>query len=68
MRNGADVVVAMGCGDECPYIPGKRYVDWNVADPHGQPIERVREIRDDIGQRVSDLIHELSSERFIREK
>ncbi len=51
----ADVVVTMGCGDECPYVPGKRYIDWDLPDPHGQPIDRVREIRDDIAQRVKAL-------------
>jgi len=55
----ADVVVTMGCGDECPYYPGKRYVDWDVADPAGQPIEAVRAIRDDIAGRVRTLIDEL---------
>src|SRR5918998_6788065 len=48
----ADVVVTMGCGDACPYIPGKRYIDWDLQDPKGQPVERVREIRDDIDRRV----------------
>jgi protein-tyrosine-phosphatase len=51
----ADVVVTIGCGDQCPYIPGKRYIDWDLQDPKGQPIERVREIRDDIAQRVEQL-------------
>ena len=58
----ADVVVTMGCGDECPYIPGKRYVDWELADPKGLPIERVREIRDDIRMRVDRLIAELDAD------
>src|SRR5215217_2452799 len=44
----ADVVVTMGCGDECPYIPGKRYVDWDLPDPKGQPLEAVRATRDEI--------------------
>jgi arsenate reductase len=57
----ADVVVTMGCGDACPYIPGKRYIDWELDDPHGQTIERVREIRDEIGRRVDQLAHELDS-------
>jgi arsenate reductase (thioredoxin) len=52
----ADVVVTMGCGDQCPYIPGKRYIDWELPDPHGQSIERVREIRNEIARRVADLI------------
>ena len=55
----ADVVVTMGCGDECPYIPGKRYVDWDLQDPKGLPIDRVREIRDDIHNRVQLLVAEL---------
>lgn len=52
----ADVVVTMGCGDACPYIPGKRYVDWDLPDPKGRPIEEVREIRDDIVRRVEELV------------
>jgi len=55
----ADVVVTMGCGDACPVYPGKRYVDWDVADPLHQPLVRVRAIRDDIDQRVSGLLAEL---------
>ncbi len=57
----ADVVVTMGCGDACPYIPGKRYIDWQLDDPHGQPPERVREIRDEIERRVRQLVHELDT-------
>lgn len=57
----ADVVVTMGCGDACPYIPGKRYVDWQLDDPHGQPLERVREIRDEIDRRVRRLVAELDT-------
>ena len=49
----ADVVVTMGCGDSCPYIPGKRYIDWELEDPKGRPIEEVRATRDEIGLRVS---------------
>jgi arsenate reductase len=56
----ADVVVTMGCGDACPYIPGKRYVDWDLQDPAGQPIAAVREIRDDIDARVRALVDELA--------
>jgi arsenate reductase len=52
----ADVVVTMGCGDACPYLPGKRYVDWQLPDPKGQPVADVRRIRDDIAGRVDDLI------------
>jgi arsenate reductase (thioredoxin) len=55
----ADVVVTMGCGDECPYIPGKRYIDWDLTDPKGLPIDRVRAIRDDIARRVELLVREL---------
>lgn len=55
----ADLVVTMGCGDECPYIPGKRYVDWELEDPAGQPVERVREIRDQIDHRVHALLDRL---------
>jgi arsenate reductase (thioredoxin) len=59
MAKRADVVVTMGCGDACPYIPGKRYIDWELNDPKGLPIDRVREIRDDIGRRVEKLKDEL---------
>jgi arsenate reductase (thioredoxin) len=55
----ADVVVTMGCGDACPYIPGKRYIDWNLPDPKGRPIEKVRATRDGIQRRVSVLVAEL---------
>ena len=55
----ADVVVTMGCGDECPYIPGKRYIDWDLPDPKGRPLEEVRAIRDDIAKRVAELAAEL---------
>jgi len=54
------VVVTMGCGDECPYIPGKRYLDWDLPDPSGRPIEEVRRTRDEIARRVTDLAAELS--------
>jgi arsenate reductase (thioredoxin) len=55
----ADVLVTMGCGDECPLIPGKRYIDWDLPDPTGRPLEAVRGIRDDIQRRVSALADEL---------
>jgi arsenate reductase len=55
----ADVVVTMGCGDECPYIPGKRYIDWDLPDPKGRPIEEVRATRDEIERRVVELVDEL---------
>lgn len=57
----ADIVVTMGCGDACPVYPGKRYLDWQVPDPAGQPIERVREIRDEIRGRVEALLAELQT-------
>lgn len=55
----ADVVVTMGCGDACPYFPGKRYEDWLLEDPAGQPVEHVRPIRDEIGDRVRALLESL---------
>jgi arsenate reductase (thioredoxin) len=56
----ADLVVTMGCGDACPVLPGKRYVDWDLPDPAGKPLDEVREIRDEIGNRVHSLVAELS--------
>ena len=56
----ADIVVTMGCGDECPFIPGKRYIDWDLADPTGRTLDQVRAIRDDIDQRVHALVDELA--------
>jgi arsenate reductase len=55
----ADLVVTMGCGDECPYIPGRRYLDWDLPDPRGRPLEAVRAIRDEIAVRVEALLAEL---------
>ena len=55
----ADVVITMGCGDACPIYPGKRYEDWELQDPAGQPVEVVRRIRDDIDTRVQQLLSEL---------
>jgi arsenate reductase len=55
----ADVVVTMGCGDECPYIPGRRYIDWDLQDPAGLPLDEVRALRDDIARRVNELVLEL---------
>jgi arsenate reductase (thioredoxin) len=55
----ADIVVTMGCGDTCPYIPGKRYIDWDLPDPKGRPIDEVRATRDNIAGRVQHLIAEL---------
>ena len=57
----ADVVVTMGCGDACPYIPGRRYIDWELQDPHGLPLEDVRTIRDDIAERAHSLAAELDA-------
>jgi arsenate reductase len=56
----ADVIVTMGCGDECPYIPGKRYVDWDLPDPKDRPLGEVRVIRDDIAARVAELARSLN--------
>jgi arsenate reductase (thioredoxin) len=55
----ADVVVTMGCGDACPYIPGKRYIDWDLPDPKGLPLDEVRALRDDIADRTEALATEL---------
>lgn len=57
----ADVVVTMGCGDECPYIPGRRYLDWDLPDPKGQPLQAVRATRDEIGVRVEALVAALDA-------
>ena len=57
----ADVVVTMGCGDSCPYIPGRRYIDWDLEDPKGQAVEAVRATRDDIASRVEQLVAELDA-------
>jgi arsenate reductase (thioredoxin) len=59
----ADVVVTMGCGDECPYVPGVRYVDWDLPDPKGRPVDEVRETRNEIARRVAALVAELDAER-----
>ena len=55
----ADIVVTMGCGDACPYVPGKRYLDWELPDPKGRPLDEVRVIRDEIRRRVEALAAEL---------
>jgi len=60
----ADVVVTMGCGDACPVIPGKRYIDWDLRDPKGLSQDEVRAIRDDIEQRIVGLIQSLREDRF----
>ena len=57
----SDVVITMGCGDECPFYPGKRYLDWALADPAGQGIDAVRPIRDEIDRRVQALLVELTA-------
>jgi arsenate reductase len=63
MVETVDIIVRMGCGDTCPVYPGKRYVDWDLPDPAGQPIEVVRTIRDDIERRVIALIDDLLASR-----
>jgi protein-tyrosine-phosphatase len=55
----SDVVITMGCGDTCPYFPGKRYIDWEIDDPAGQGVDAVRPIRDDIERRIRGLLGEL---------
>jgi arsenate reductase len=55
----ADIVITMGCGDECPYIPGKQYIDGDLPDPANQPIDSVSIIRDEIAQRIRTLVAEL---------
>lgn len=57
----SDYVITMGCGDSCPYFPGKKYLDWPLDDPKGQPIEKVREIRDEIKSKVLKLMEEVYS-------
>jgi arsenate reductase (thioredoxin) len=59
VARGCDVIITMGCGDACPYIPGKRYEDWELTDPAGQPIEVVRQVRDEIRDRVRQLVADL---------
>ncbi len=58
LAQSADLLVTMGCGDKCPYVPGLQVEDWPLDDPKGQPIERVREIRDEIRRRVTKLLNE----------
>jgi arsenate reductase len=57
----ADVVITMGCGDQCPYIPGKTYIDWGLTDPHGQTIDQVRAIRDEIQTLIDTLLRDLDA-------
>ncbi len=61
----ADVVVTMGCGDQCPFIPGKRYLDWELEDPKGRPVEEVRATRDEIARRVEELLADLDASRTL---
>ncbi|MBU3691817.1 MAG: arsenate reductase ArsC [Solirubrobacterales bacterium] len=61
MAREADVVVTMGCGDECPYFPDKRYLDWDLPDPKGREVDEVRETRDEIEARVKALVAELDA-------
>ena len=61
LAEAADVVVTMGCGDACPVLPGKRYVDWDLTDPDGRSEDEIRAIRDDIADRVRALVAELDS-------
>jgi arsenate reductase (thioredoxin) len=58
----ADLIVTMGCGDQCPYVPGKRYLDWDLPDPEGHPLADVRATRDEIAQRIDSLVPELARE------
>ncbi len=64
LGNWADVVVTMGCGDSCPWVPGTEYVDWELDDPAGRPIGEVREIRDEIRRRVDTLIADLADRGY----
>jgi arsenate reductase (thioredoxin) len=57
----AYVVVTMGCGDQCPFIPGKRYIDWDLPDPKGKPVDEVRHTRNEIDRRVHQLVAELDA-------
>lgn len=60
VMHAADIIITMGCGDECPYFPGKRYEDWEVADPEGKTLDEVRDIRDDIQTRITTLLRDLN--------
>ena len=62
LAQAADVVVTMGCGDECPYIPGKRYLEWELPDPKGQSVDAVRATRDEIDRRVRALVADLGAD------
>jgi arsenate reductase len=58
---GSDVIITMGCGDACPIFPGKRYLDWDLPDPAGKPLDQIRPIRDEIDRRVQKLVAELTT-------
>ena len=58
LASQANILVTMGCGESCPVVPGAKRKDWNLPDPKGQPLERVRQIRDDIGRRVQEMLKE----------
>ena len=60
----SDYVITMGCGDECPFYPGKTYLDWPLDDPAGQGVESIRPIRDEIEQKVRDLVAEIDKKHF----
>ena len=64
----AEFVVTMGCGDACPVLPGKRYVDWELPDPAGLPADEVRAVRDEIDRRVKGLVNELRAEKSRRDR
>jgi arsenate reductase (thioredoxin) len=64
----AEVVVTMGCGDACPVLPGKRYVEWDLPDPAGLPADEVRAVRDEIDRRVKGLVNELRAEKPRRDR
>jgi arsenate reductase len=63
LAHWADVVITMGCGDECPVVPGRRYIDWDLQDPKDLPLHEVRAIRDDIDRRVRELVESLNGNR-----
>jgi arsenate reductase len=63
MAQPAQWLITMGCGDQCPFVPGLQRADWDLEDPKGKAIERVREIRDDIRRRVSELLQKLAAGR-----
>ena len=63
LAHQADIIITMGCGDQCPYIPGKRYIDWDLPDPKDRPIDEVRAIRGEIARRVDQLLTALDRDR-----